>query len=73
MFAYAAIDPLALIFPTRIYLMIVEKLHPNEPALAVVKAAAQHLNAEERAAVVANAQRLVEYGNAVIGAVGAAR
>ena len=46
--AYAAIDPLALIFPTSVYVKIVEKLHPHTPLIDVLRAAAKTMSKEEK-------------------------
>jgi hypothetical protein len=45
----AAIEPLALIFPTRIYLILMEILHPNTPLTDALPKALAQANAEERA------------------------
>ena len=45
----AAIDPLALIFPTRIYLILMEILHPNTPLTDALPKVLAQANAEERA------------------------
>ena len=36
---YAAIDPMALLFPSRIYISISEKLHPHVPKSIEIKEA----------------------------------
>jgi len=56
-----AIDPLALLLPTAIYVKLVEKLHPHEPVRAAVEQAMRSLSTEEKAAVVARARLLGEY------------
>ena len=55
-----AIDPLALLLPSRIYVIIAEKDHPHEPVRVAVEKAMESLNAEEKAAVVARARVLGE-------------
>lgn len=67
---YAAIDPLALIFPTSVYLKLVEKLHPNEPPIAHVAEVAKTMTAEEKAYVQARLRTLSAYTDAVSKAVG---
>jgi len=68
--AYAAIDPLALIFPTSVYVKIVEKLHPHTPLIDVLRAAAKTMSKEEKAETAANAKRIAEYAQAAISVVG---
>ncbi|HXE23364.1 MAG TPA: hypothetical protein VN637_00575 [Roseiarcus sp.] len=67
---YAAIDPLALIFPTRVYLILVEKLHPNTPLIDVMRAAAKTMTAEEKAQTAASAKRIAEFAHAAASVVG---
>jgi hypothetical protein len=56
-----AVDPLALLLPTSVYLKFVEKDHPREPARVAVEQAMRGLNAEEKAVVVARARLIGEY------------
>ena len=44
-----AIDPLAMILPTRIYLIITELLHPHVPLTDVLPKVLAQATAEERA------------------------
>jgi len=67
---FAAIDPLAVILPTRVYLALIEKLHPNEPPIRAIEAALAHVSAEERRETVHNAKRVAEFANAVLKAAG---
>jgi hypothetical protein len=64
-FDYAAIDPLALIFPSSVYVRLVEKLHPHVPKVAEIKEAAKGMTAEERSFVLAKAKAMVALGQAV--------
>ncbi|HEX2914007.1 MAG TPA: hypothetical protein VH186_24595 [Chloroflexia bacterium] len=61
----AAIDPLALLFPSDVYIKIVEMLHPHVPLIAVVEEVVKSLPVEEKKAVINRAKRLIEYGDAV--------
>ena len=45
---YAAIDPMALLFPSRIYISMSEKLHPHVPKALEIKEAVGRLTPEER-------------------------
>ena len=45
---YAAIDPMALLFPSRIYMSMSEKLHPHVPKSIEIKEAVGRLTPEER-------------------------
>jgi len=67
---YAAIDPLALIFPTSVYVVLAEKLHPHVPKVAEIQEAVKNLTQEERAFVRAKARVLADYAKAVTEAVG---
>ena len=60
-----AIDPWALILPTRIYLIFVEKLHPHEPVLPRLTAAIKQMTPEEKEFVQARISRLTSYAGAV--------
>ena len=40
---YAAIDPMALLFPSRLYIELSEKLHPQVPKSVEIKEALGHL------------------------------
>lgn len=60
-----AIDPLALLLPSRIYVVFAEKEHPHEPARAAVERALRPLNAKQKSAVAARARILAEYAKLV--------
>ena len=62
---YAAIDPLALLLPTDIYLIITELKHPHEPAVALIERAVAQMPAEAKRATLARARMMTEYANAV--------
>lgn len=62
---FVAIDPLALIFPTAVYLKLVEKYHPNEPATTNVAAAVKNLTPEQKTFVQARVRTLNAYTEAV--------
>ena len=62
---FAAVDILALIFPTSVYLKLVEKLHPNEPATAQLGAVVKQLTPEQRAFVQARVRTFNAYTEAV--------
>lgn len=64
----AAIDPLAMIFSTELYLIFQMKLHPNEPAIGALKATLAEAPAELREFALARAKMVNEISNAVIGA-----
>ena len=48
---YVAIDPLALVLPMSVYVIIAEKLHPHEPKVAQVREALKSLSESEKAFV----------------------
>jgi hypothetical protein len=60
-FEDVAIDPLALLLPSRIYVIIAEKEHPHEPVRVALEQAMKTLNAEEKAAVIKRARLLGGY------------
>jgi hypothetical protein len=68
-----AIDPLALLLPSRIYVIIAEKQHPHEPALAVLEEAMRDMSAAEKTFVTARARALAEYSRLVEQAAGATK
>jgi hypothetical protein len=53
-----AIDPLALVLPSDVYQVIIEKFHPHDPKVADIQAAVGMLNARERASVLARARAI---------------
>jgi hypothetical protein len=67
---YTAIDPLALLFPTDIYLRIMENLHPHVPMTAHLDEIAKRMSPEQRAYVHTRIRILTEYTEAVSKAVG---
>jgi hypothetical protein len=67
---YAAIDPLAVILPTSVYLKFVEKLHPNTPLIDVMRTVAKTMTADEKAQTAANAKRIAEFAHAAASVVG---
>lgn len=62
---FLAIDPLALVLPSTVYVNLVEKLHPHVPKVAEIKDAARSLSAEERRFAVARAQQIAAYAKVV--------
>jgi hypothetical protein len=63
------VDPLSVMLPTRIYLAIVEKLHPTLP---LIREAAASMTAEEKQESLALASAMAAAADAVKKAVGAA-
>lgn len=61
---FAAIDPLFLIFPEKVAIILAEKLHPHTLAVADIQKAMQDLSAEERAAVARRIQVFGAYAKA---------
>ena len=59
-----AIDPLALIFPTQVYLILMEKIHPHEPAIAAIQEVAKTMSNADKQFVLARAKMLEEYAQA---------
>ncbi|MBA3872241.1 MAG: hypothetical protein H0X30_24110 [Anaerolineae bacterium] len=59
---YAAVDPLSIVFSERVYLILVEKLHPHVPLIDVMNEAIKEMSKEEVAFSISMAKRLVEYG-----------
>jgi hypothetical protein len=62
---FVAIDILALIFPTSVYLKLVEKFHPNEPPIAHLAEAIKQMTPEEKAFVQARIRTFNAYTGAV--------
>jgi hypothetical protein len=62
---YAAIDPMALLFPSRLYVALSEKLHPPVPRAIEIKEALGRLTPEERQYILLRARMLVTYSKAV--------
>jgi len=67
---YAAIDPMALLFPSRLYVSLAERLHPPVPKSAEIKDALGRLTAEERLYILTRAKMLANFSKAVEEAVG---
>lgn len=55
---FAAIDPVFLIFPENIAIIISNLRHPHEPSVADIQRALEALTAEQRAAVASRARAL---------------
>src|SRR5436305_13691803 len=62
---YAAIDPMALLFPSRIYISMSEKLHPHVPKSVEIKEAVGRLTPEERLYILQRARMIATYSKAV--------
>jgi hypothetical protein len=67
---FVAIDPLALLLPSRAYVIVAEKLHPHVPKLADLREGVATLNVEERKFVLARARTLAAYAKAIEEALG---
>lgn len=70
---YTAIDPLAIIFPSAVYVRLAEKLHPHLPAIAEIQEVAKGMSPEERRFVLTRARTLSAYAKAVEEAVSAVK
>lgn len=68
---YAAIDPLALLFPTDVYLILMEIRHPHEPLTAQLEEVVKRMSPEQKAYAHARVRTLTEYAGAVSKALGA--
>ena len=62
---YAAIDPMALLFPSRIYISMSEKLHPHVPKPGEIKEAIGRLTPEERLYILQRARMMATFSRAV--------
>jgi len=62
---YAAIDPMALLFPSRLYIEMSEKLHPQVPKPVEIKQALGRLTPEEKQYILVRARMLANYSRAV--------
>lgn len=62
---YAAIDPMALLFPSRIYISMSEKLHPHVPKSLEIKEAVGRLTPEERLYILGRARMMSTFSKAV--------
>jgi hypothetical protein len=67
---YAAIHPIALLFPSRLYIELSEKLRPNVPKAIEIKEALGRLTPAERKYILVRARILSSYSKAVEEAVG---
>ena len=66
---FVAIDPLALLLPSSVYVKIIELIHPHVPKVAEIQAATKGMTAEEKAFVVARAENLAAHAKAVAEAI----
>jgi len=73
MHEYAPIDPIALLFPSRLYIELSEKLQPQVPTSSEIKNALGPLTPEERLYILRRARMLLSYSKAVQEAVGSGR
>ena len=62
---FAAIDPMALLFPSRIYISMSEKLHPHVPKETEIKEAVGRLTPEERLYILGRARMMSTFSKAV--------
>jgi len=62
---YAAIDPMALLFPSRLYVLMAERLHPHVPKSVEIKEAVGRLTPEERLYILQRARMMSHYSKAV--------
>ena len=67
MHEYAAIDPIALLFPSRLYIELSEKLQPQVPTSTEIKHALGRLTPEERLYILRRARMLLSYSKAGAG------
>jgi glycerol-3-phosphate dehydrogenase len=70
---YVAIDPLALVLPSAVYVKLVEKFHPHVAKVAEIVEAAKGMTPEERAFVASRAQVMAAQASAVAEAMKAAK
>jgi hypothetical protein len=61
----ALVDPLSMLVPTRVYLILIELLHPHTPLVESLAKAFEHATAEERAATLRNLETLAVSVDAV--------
>jgi hypothetical protein len=62
---FAAIDPLALLLPSSVYVRIIEKIHPHVPKVAEMQETLKAMNAEEKAFVLGRVRAMGEFSKAV--------
>lgn len=62
---FLAIDPLALLLPSSVYVKIIDKLHPHVPKVADIKESARALSAEEKRVALVRAQQIAAYAKVV--------
>jgi hypothetical protein len=62
---FVAIDPLALILPSAVYVRLVEKFHPHVPSVSQIAEAAKGITAEEKAFVLSRARILGAQAKAI--------
>lgn len=68
---YVAIDPLAVLLPSSVYVRLVEKFHPHVPSVAEIQEAAKGMSAEQRAMTLSQARNIAAQAKAVQEAIGA--
>jgi hypothetical protein len=68
---FVAIDPLALLLPTSVYLAIQEKINPHQPVISVLNEALKSLSPADKASIQARIHTLNTYTGAVQEALGA--
>ena len=67
---YAAIDPMAILFPSRLYISVAERIQPHVPKPTEIKQALGRLTPEERLYILQRARMLSNYSKAVEEALG---
>lgn len=67
---FVAIDPLALLLPTSVYLAIQEKINPHQPVITVLTEALKQVSPAEKTAIQARIHTLNTYTAAVQEALG---
>ena len=58
---YVAIDPLALVLPSAVYVRLVEKFSPHVPKVAEISEAAKGMTAEETAEALGHSVHIVRH------------
>jgi hypothetical protein len=63
---YVAIDPIALLLPTDVYIDYTNWKHPNEPAITALGKVAKKMTAQQKNVACVQAKRYMEYAEAVL-------
>lgn len=70
---YVAIDPLALLLPSDVYIRLIEKNHPHVPLVSIAQEVVRSMSPEEKAFALSRAKTFVAYGKTIEEAIAASK